>query len=184
MKKISLLFLFIPLFMAFQCETGEPCNINNITKEKQGLITVENLQVSYNVGDIIWLNSNLERIQNFDNTSETTDLFSYTLDYSFGIQFYKSSVYNSSIYLCLDENTTEITNGSLGSFCNLFVYEKVDDFLNCRVGIKLLETGNYKIELSRIQTFRENGLNCEDTSINIDTSFSNNNEQYFNFTVE
>jgi hypothetical protein len=92
-------------------------------------------------------------------------------------------VYNPEIYLCLDENTTEITNGSLSN-CNLFVYEKVGNNLKSRVGIKLLETGNYKISIYNIASFRESGLNCNDKAIDINTTFSNNNEQMISFTVQ
>lgn len=80
MKKIVLVFFISHLFLAFQCGTEEPCSAKIIVKFKPQLITIENLQPIYNVGDIIWFNSTLERIQNFENPNETIDLYSYPLD--------------------------------------------------------------------------------------------------------
>lgn len=183
MKKIIILILIVsPLFMAFQCEPPEPCSPSILQKNKPNLINIENLQTSYNLGDIIWLNSNLDRNQVFENSTETIDLFNYPLDYAYSIQFNKSSVYNPSIYLCVDENTSEITNGSIKN-CNLLVYEKVGDVLKSRVGIKLLETGSYELSVYNISTFRETGLTCGDTALDIHTTF-NNNQQLITFTVQ
>ncbi len=186
MKKIALLLFITPLFLAFQCEPDDSCSAEITQKEKPNLITIENLQTTYNVGDIIWFSSTLERNQNFENPSETIDLYSFPLDYGFGIQFYKSSVYNPEIYLCLNSTTTEIAlgnlNGTLG--CNLFVYEKIGDELKCRIGVKLLETGNYKLTIYNITTFKETGLNCGDKGLDINTTFSNNNQQEINFIVQ
>ncbi|CAM3706377.1 hypothetical protein FLGE108171_11450 [Flavobacterium gelidilacus] len=182
MKKALLLFLIIP-FMAFQCEPGEPCEPAIKQKSKPNLITVENLQTNYIVGDIIWLNSSLEKNQLFENPNETIDLLSYPLDYALGFQFYKSSLYSTDTYLCIDESSSEVTIGSNNN-CNTFVYEKDGDFLKSRVGIKLLETGNFKIILSSISTFRETGLNCGDNALDIYTTFSNNNQNSITFIVQ
>ena len=184
MKKL-LLILLTPLFFAFQCEP-EPCMPIVTQKSKPQLITIENLQSTYQVGDILWLTSTLARSQNFENPNEIVDLFSYNLDFAFGLNFYKSSIYNPEISLCLDSNTTEITQGNLNEnlSCNLFVYEKIGNELKCRIGIKLLETGNYKLSIFNIANFRENGLNCEDKGLDIFTTFSNNNQQMIQFSVQ
>ena len=186
MKKIVFLILITPLFLAFQCGPGDPCFAKIAQKAKPNLITIDNLQDTYTVGDIIWLSSTLERIQNFENPNETIDLFSFPFDYGFGIKFYKSSVYNPEIFLCLNNNTTEIVYGSLNETlgCNLFVYEKIGNVLKCRIGVKLLETGNYKLSVYDISTFRELGLNCNDKGLDINTTFSNNNQQEITFTVQ
>ena len=128
MKKLLLLFLLSPIFLAFQCEPGEPCTAKITQKSKPNLITIENLQATYNVGDIIWLNSTLEKNQNFDNPNETIDLFSYPLEYAFGIQFYKSSIYNPQIYLCLNSTTTEISIGNLNALQTVGYRELFDYF--------------------------------------------------------
>jgi hypothetical protein len=182
MKKIIIIVLLFPFLIATQCEE-EPCLPIIKQRNKPNLITVENLQSTYNVGDILWINSTLERNQAFDNPNETIDLFDYPLDFEFGLQFYKLSVYNPEIYLCLNENTTVITNGSLNT-CNLFVYEKIANTLKCRIGIKLLEPGNYKISIFNIATFRNSGLTCDDQGLDIYTTFSNDNLQNINFTVQ
>ena len=186
MKKNILLLFVAPLLLAFQCEPNDPCYPKITQKSKPNLITIENLQNTYDIGDIIWFNSTLDRIQNFENPNETIDLFSFPLDYGFGIQFYKSSVYNPEIFLCLNDNTTEIAHGSLNETlgCNLFVYEKSDTELKCRIGIKLLESGNYKLSIYNISNFRNTGLNCNDKGLDINTTFSNNNQQEINFTVQ
>jgi len=183
MKKLFLLLAISPFLVAMQCEPGEPCTAEVSQKYKESLITIENLQNTYSIGDIIWLSSTLDKYQTFSNPNETIDLFSYPLDFEFGIQFYKSLVYNPEIYLCLDENTTESTLGYLNG-CNLFVFEKIGDNLKSRVGIKLLETGNYKISIFNIATFRNSGLTCDDKGLDIYTTFSNNNLQTVNFTVQ
>lgn len=174
-----------PFLLATQCDP-EPCNIVVSRKNKENLITIENLQSTYNIGDIIWLNSTLDRNQDFNNPNQTIDLFSFPLDYAFGVQFYKVSIYNPEIYLCLDEDTTEITQGRLNenNGCNLFVYEKINDQLKCRVGVKLLETGNYKLSVYNISTFKNSGLDCGDKGLDINTTFSNNNLQNIIFTVQ
>jgi len=182
MKKIILILTLFPFLIAMQCEDNY-CYASIKQKTKPNLITVENFKAIYNLGDVIWLNSTLEKNQIFDYPNETIDLFSYPLEFEFGIQFYKSSVYNPQTYLCAGKNTTEFTNGYLNE-CNLFVYEKTDDKLKSRIGIKLLETGNFTITIHNIATFRNSGLTCEDKGLDINTTFSNNNEQSINFTVQ
>ena len=186
MKKLLLLLVISPLFLAFQCEPGDPCSAKISQKSKPNLITIENLQTTYAVGDIVWFTSTLDRVQNFENPNETIDLFSFPLEYGFGVQFYKSSVYNPEIFLCLNSTTTEISQGSLNGTmgCNLFVYEKIGDELKCRIGIKLLESGNYKLSIYNIATFKETGLNCDDIGLDIKTTFSNNNQQEISFIVQ
>lgn len=186
MKKIILVVFICHLFLAFQCGIEEPCLAKIIVKYKPQLITIENLQPIYNVGDIIWFNSTLERFQNFENSNETFDLYSYPLDYAFGLQFIKSSIYNPEISLCLNSTTTELSTGNLNETlgCNLCVYEKIGNELKCRIGVKLLEPGNYKISVFNISTFKETGLSCKDKGLSINTTFSNTNQQEITFTVE
>jgi hypothetical protein len=66
----------------------------------------------------------------------------------------------------------------------MFVYEKIGSELKCRIGIKLLETGNYTLSIYQISNFRETGLNCEDKRLDIATTFSNNNQQMIQFSVQ
>ena len=168
--------------MAFQCEP-EPCYPNTIQKAKPNLITIENLQPTYTVGDTVWISSSLDRNQQFENPSETIDLFNYPLDFEYYIQFTKSSVYNPEIYLCLNDVTTQVTQGSVEN-CGGIKYEKTNDAFKSRFGIKLLEPGTYKLSIYNIATSRDSGLTCEDTGLNIITTFSTIDEQNVSFVVQ
>lgn len=184
MKNLLRIFLLLPFLLAFQCEDDDPCSLKFTSKVKPNLISVENLQSTYNVGDTLWLSSEIERIQQFDN--ETIDILNFPEKIGFGIQFKKETSYsNEPIFICLDNNTVTFTQGYLflNYDCNRFIYDVNNSNLNCRVGIKLLEAGNFTIELNSIMNFRTNGNNCNDEVLEIKTNFIENQSLSIYFTV-
>lgn len=183
MKKLIKIFLFLPLLLAFKCGEEEDCFGKLSTYEKPNLITIDNLQTNYTIGDTLWISSNLEILQDFDGVNVDLLAFDDQIGYSFN--FYKNSVYNPEIYLCVDNTTTTFQNGNLINYwgCNQVAYERVNNELKSKVGIKLLESGNYRMEFYNINSFKENGYNCHEQKIQINTTISNLNGNIINFVV-
>jgi len=180
MKKSILVLLMCPLLFAMQCEPDDgPCG-KLIELEKEDLITIENLQTVYNLNDVLWLNSTVDRNQ--QSTSSNFDLFEFDDEFSFYIELKKVSVYNPNNYLYLNEETTIIDQGK--AFDNNFILTKDNDTFKNRIGVKLLEPGNYSLTIYNIGSYKQNRTDCDFTSFSIMTDFSEMDSNSFSFTVE
>lgn len=180
MKKTVLILLMCPLLFAMQCEPDdEPCG-NLVELEKKDLITVENLQAEYNLNDVLWLNSTVDRNQ--QSTSATFDLFEFDDELAFYIELKKASVYNPNNYLYLNEQTTVVDLGRAVE--NNFILTKDNNTFKSRIGIKLLEPGNYSLTIYNIGSYKPIGTDCNFTSFSIVTDFSGMDSSSFLFVVD
>lgn len=182
MKKLKFL-LFIPFLCAMQCDGEDPCGnpppsnyvVNNT------IISVENNATTFHVGDTIWINSVLNRNQSDVNTSHNLDLFDFDAKLSFNVNLLKTSSYNQDFSIVLNANHVVSDKGEV--IANSFIMvQEGDNFVN-RTGIKLLETGTFKINCFQIYSYRDN-YDCT-TRTDIGTTIMNaDNENYYNFIVE
>lgn len=183
MKNLLRICVLLPFLLAFQCGEEEPCFGKYTTIEIPSLITIENFEQNYNVNDTLWISSTLNQFQTLNN--ETIDLDTFDDEIGFGFQFYRSSVFNPEIFLCVSDETTNFQNGNLIDYygCNQVTYEKNGTEYKSKFGIKLVESGNYRLEFYNISSFKESGYDCNERVLQIKTSISNTNSNSFNFTV-
>ncbi len=182
MKKIFLLLAMIPFLFAFQCDPEpEPCGEFN-EFEKPDLVTIDNLQTTYQVGDLIWLSSTVDRFQVNPITETTYDLFSSDEKLAYYLEFSKTSLYNGSNFLNLNENTTIVEEGELD--WNTIILTKNNEQYKSKIGIKLLETGNYSIRLYNVSSFNRDRIGCNYTTYSMLTDFNGMESKVFTFEVE
>ncbi|HRZ31038.1 MAG TPA: hypothetical protein P5335_05965 [Flavobacterium sp.] len=182
MKKIVFLFALIPFLFAFQCDPEPgPCG-EFIEFEKSDLITIENQQTTYQVGDLIWLSSIVDRFQVNPITEASYDLFSSDQKLAYSLEFSKTSLYNGSIYLNINENTTVIEEGELD--WNTIVLTKNDTQFKSKIGIKLLEPGTFTLNIYNIGSFNPDRVGCNFTTYSMKTDFNGIESNLFTFEVE
>jgi len=179
MKNIVLLLFLTPFLLANRCnvDDGSLCDNETLRETQNNLFTIENPQEIYEVGDTLWINSELERNFSLESITRTVDLFDYG-ELSFHFNFDKTSVFDSSTYLCVNDETIEIINGVASARCNGLIYEKTETGFITRFGIKLLEVGNFSLLIKEIQS-----QNCITEDISIRTSF-NNDAEMITFEVQ
>ena len=182
MKKILFLLTFSPFLLAFQCDPEpEPCG-EYIEFEKPNLVTIENAQAIYSVGDVLWLTSAVDRNQINSNNGDLIDLFESNEKLSYYIDFRKSSAYNDYFNLYLNENTTIIEQGE--AYSNFIILLKDDEKFKSKIGVKLLEPGTYSLNLYNVATYNPDRVGCNFTSYSMITDFSGIESNLFTFVVE
>lgn len=150
MKKNNFLLLIISIVLllsSFQCEDDK---YYSKTIEVKNVFSIET-QANYTINDLIYFNAGLPRFVAENNFATPLDLLLTT----------KSTMYKFSFNLFKKNNNNEWENFSINS--NNFVTDKgiVEQFFTCkcilntsnniyefRSGIKLTETGEYKLEIS------------------------------------
>lgn len=182
MKKIIFLIALSPFLFAFQCDPEpEPCG-EFIEFEKPDLITIDNQQTVYQVGDILWLTATVDRNQVNPITEATYDLFSSDEKLAYYLEFSKTSLYNGSNFLYLNENTTIVEAGELD--WNTIILTKQNEQYKSKIGIKLLETGTYSLFLYNVSSFNRDRIGCNYITYIMNTDFSGMDSKVFTFTVE
>jgi len=181
MKKIVLLIVLIPFIFAFQCDSEtEPCG-NFVEFQKPDLVTIENPQETYELGDVLWLTSEVDRNQFSTETGASIDLFQSNNQLYYYIDLQKSSAYNGYFYLYLNENTTIIEHGEMESNNVILVQE--GNYFKSKIGIKLLEPGTYSINIYNIASFNPNQVGCNFTAYSMITDFNGLDSNLFTFEV-
>lgn len=181
-KKIILLLSLIPFLFAFQCDPEpEPCG-DYIEFYKPDLITIENEQLTYTVGDVLWLSSIVNRTQVNPNTGNSIDLFESDEKLAYYIDFRKNSYYNGYYPIYLNENTTVVESGAVN--WNNIILTKEGEQFKSKMGIKLLESGIYTINLYNVASYNPNRVGCNFTSYSMVTDFSGMDSNLFTFEVE
>ena len=108
-------------------------------------------------------------------------MFNFDDNLSFEITLLKTSNYSQDFSIALNENHVVVNKGQVVSNSFILVKEG-DNFVN-KTGIKLLETGNFKIGNSEISSAREN-FGCNIIT-HIGTKIINSDaENYYNIIVE
>ncbi|MEZ0006775.1 hypothetical protein ABH942_002152 [Flavobacterium sp. 28YEA47A] len=179
MKKILLLLALCPILLATQCDPDDaPCG-RLIEMQKDDLITIENLHTEYSLNDVLWLNASVDRNQQTSNS--TFDLFEFNDKLGYYVELKKESVYNQNNFLFLSEQTTVIAQGE--SDGNTFILTKDGNSFKNRIGIKLLEPGNYRLTIYNLGSYLPYRTDCNFTSFSISTDFNEMDSNTFSFTV-
>jgi hypothetical protein len=182
MKKLATLFAFTPFLFAFQCDSeSESCG-TFFEFEKSNLVTIENPQETYAVGDVLWLSSTVDRHQINSNTGNSIDLFESDDNLSYSIEIKKASIYNGFDPIFLNENTTIVEVGAIDY--NTIILVKDGEQFKSRIGIKLLEPGSFNIYLYNVSSFDPLQIGCNYTHYSMVTDFSGLNSRAFAFIVE
>lgn len=179
MKKILLLLVLCPILLATQCDPDDaPCG-RLIEMQKNDLISIENHPAEYNLNDVLWLNASVDRNQQTSNS--TFDLFEFNDKLAYYVELKKESVYNQNNFLLLNEQTTIVNQGE--SDGNTFILTKDGNSFKNRIGIKLLESGNYTLTIYNIGSHIPNRTDCNFTSFSILTDFNEMDSNTFSFVV-
>lgn len=154
MKKLKFLF-FIPLLCAMQCEPNDPCGNrppdNYVINDN--LIAIENNSGIFQVGDTLWMNTVINKNQIDINSSKNLNLFNFDDKLYFEINLYKMSSYNQNLLIYLNQDHVVADKGEV-QFNSFILVKEGDNYVN-RVGIKLLESGSFKIQNSYINSYRQ-----------------------------
>ena len=183
MKKLVILFTLIPFLLAFECDSDSDSCGTFFEFEKSNLVTIENLQETYAVGDVLWFSSTVvDRNQINSNTCNSIDLFASDDKLSYSIEFRKASIYNGFDPIFLNENTTIVEVGAIDY--NTIILVKEGEQFKSRIGIKLLEPGSFTIYLYNVSSFDPLQIGCNYTHYSMVTDFSGLNSREFAFMVE
>jgi len=178
MKKLTFL-LFIPLFCATTCD-DDPCENNVKYITNHDLIKVEENETIYNIGDTLWLNTTVSRIQMLQNGQSTYDLFNENQTFAYYLSMFKNSNLGNDYQVYLSsENLISIKGNAESNYFTLV--KENDNFVN-RTGIKLVESGSFNINVSDISSYGSGGCNF---STQIQTKILNSDEYgNYNFNVQ
>ncbi|WP_395053847.1 hypothetical protein [Flavobacterium sp.] len=191
-KKLAGLFL-ITLFIA-SCNTNDDGFYNTEYVTIPGLVTIEELDIPYNVNDYIYINSNFERLQSQANQSTLLDLRKSTGNapsFSFTFQLEKK-VGNDWQFITPTASEVDIQKGQMvygGFFSANSVFSSIDDEYQFRAGIKLTSAGQYRISFGYNSSSSAVELRSDSTGnnifLNITSSSTNSLDSngYYNFTV-
>lgn len=176
--------MFIPFLNVGMCGgTDDDCEgarVNYI--ENNNLVTVQANSNHFEIGDTLWINTIVNKNQ-FDITSNSTvNLFDIDKELSLEISYERASAYDQYFQINLNEEAIVSNKGQV--IVNSFILVKEgDNFVN-RSGIKLLETGNFRITDYDINSYNIESR-CSDPRSNIGTRISNaNNGEFYEFSVE
>jgi hypothetical protein len=182
MKKLVLLLSLIPFLFAFQCDPEpDPCG-TYVEFQKQDLVTVENPQATYALGDVLWLFSTVDRTQVNPTTGNSIDLFESDEKLAYYIDLRKNSNYNGYYPIYLNENTTVVESGEVN--WNNIILTKEGEQFKSKMGIKLLESGIYTINLYNVASYNPDRMGCNFTTYSMVTDFSGIESNLFTFEVE
>ncbi|WP_296150978.1 hypothetical protein [uncultured Flavobacterium sp.] len=176
MKKLIFL-LFIPVFCATTCD-DDPCDDNGYSFVNYDLVKVKENQTSYAVGDTLWLDAVVSRNQILQYNQSNYDLFSKNETLSYFLNMFKNpSSGNGQVFL----NTENLISIKGKAENNHFTLTKEGNTFANKTGIKLTESGNFKISVDDISSYGSSGCN---SSVQIQTKILNSDEDNnFNFNV-
>ncbi|WP_291115824.1 hypothetical protein [Flavobacterium sp. UBA6135] len=182
MKKIIFILALFPFLLALRCvEDDAPCG--GFTEiEKPDLITIENSQPVYNMNDVLWLSSTVDRFQTINESNTTVDLFAKDEKLSYYIELIKLSAFNDFNYIFLNQNSTIIEQGE--ALFNTIILVKDGEQYKSKIGIKLLESGTYTLKITNISSYHVEPVGCNYTVFAMYTDFNGIESNTFTFEVE
>ena len=197
MKKVKLPFLFVLCLITF---TG--CNTNDNSFYYEEYLTIPNLtqiqtQSSYAVGDYLFINSNINRLQSETGQNTLLDLRKSTGNAtSFDFTYLLEKQIDATNWALVDASPANIilTSGGFtyetGNFYNAnALFNPISDKYEFNVGIKLTSSGNYRLSFGYNSSstnsveYRSNSVG-NNLFMNINSIISNlDTSGYYNFTV-
>ena len=191
MKNIKLLFLAIVATVSFSSCGDDDEFYNSKYISIPNLIAIEN-QPDYQVGDVLYLNTNFSKLLTEPGQSTPLDIFKTTdgASFSFYYGLEKRNLDSSWTPINL-ENKTILDQGKVfdGDYSiGQAIYNPATQTYQFRAGIPLQETGNYRIffGLSDASHLELTSINSSKRSIylSIKTTANNLTGGFYNFTVE
>jgi hypothetical protein len=194
MKTIKyFLLLTLGLFITSSCDTNDDGFYNTVYLHSQNLVAIET-QPSYTVGDKLYVNADFSRYQ--DETGQTQKLDVYKTTGNAG-EFNFSYVLERKIdavnweLVEIQTNQLDIIKGNAISGSYVYgscLYNSVDESYEYKVGLPLLQTGEYRLSFGYNSNSNEAELQSNSTGLNlfmtIFTTVNNlNSEGYYTFTV-
>lgn len=192
MKNIKLLFLAIVATVSFSSCGDDDEFYNSKSISIPGLIEIEN-EPNYEVGDVLYLNTNFSKLLTEPGQSAPLDIFK-TTDGATSFSFYYGlekrnpdntwTAVNLENKMILDQGEVFDGDYSIGQA----IFNPVTQTYQFRAGIPLQETGNYRIffGLSDASHLELTSVNSSKRSIylSIKTTANNLTDGFYNFTVE
>ena len=191
MKNIKLLFLAIVATVSFSGCGDDDEFYNSKYISIPNLIAIEN-QPDYQVGDVLYLNTNFSKLLTEPGQSTPLDIFKTTdgASFSFYYGLEKRNLEGSWTPINL-ENKTILDQGKVfdGDYSiGQAIYNPATQTYQFRAGIPLQETGIYRIffGLSDASHLELTSVNSSKRSIylSIKTTANNLTGGFYNFTVE
>lgn len=197
MKIVKLTSLFVLFLVIF---TG--CNTNDNSFYYEEYLTIPNLtqiqtQSSYVVGDYLYINSSINRLQTESGQNTLLDLRKSTGNAtSFDFTYLIEKQIDATNWALVDASPANIilTTGGFtyetGNFYNAnAVFNPISDKYEFRAGIKLTSAGNYRLSFGYNSSstdsveYRSNSVGTN-LFMNINSPISNlNADGYYTFTV-
>jgi hypothetical protein len=192
MKTIKYTFFFAmaTLLMAAECTSGDEEFYNSVYTTVPNLVTVET-QPSYNVDDVLWVNSIFSRYLSEPNQSTPLDIYKTTNSDQFSFLYSIEKQYSDNTWRNIANDNLFVLDKGLVTINNYItayaIFNPTEQIYEYRGGIKLTEAGTYRIGFFA----GYNGLNFDlisDSSTNftfltIATSANNLDSGYYTFTV-
>ncbi len=184
-KRLFAALICLLLFTAGMCE-DERESYYSKTLNIPNIIDIEN-QINYQINDLIYFNAQFSRFLPEPGYTNPLDIFINNKSdrYYIGYSLEKKTAYNNWSYLDLNGNIIadkgEITN--ISAIC---VLNNTTNNYEFRGGIKLLETGNYRLNISTYLTPSNNFNYYNDKIIQIQiytTVVDYVNSNTYEFTV-
>ena len=178
--KHFLLAIFGIIFLSSTTCENDYNDINVKNLYIPNLIEIET-QPSYNVNDILYINSYFSRYLPEDGYSTLLDIYKTTGSdrYCFRFSLEKKSAYNT--WSNLDVNTSLIIDKGEFQYGAICVLNNVTNKYEFRAGIPLLEAGQYRIS---IESYLNQYSYSNKVNVYIKTTVNDlDNEGFYNFTV-
>lgn len=188
--KHTVLSSFVILFTLSGCSRDDDEFYNSFYTNIQGLVTLET-QDSYEINDVLWINTdNFSRFLNEPGQSTLLDVYTTSKAQRFKFTFYlEKQIGNNWELINIGNNFVS----ELGTVNEIFgvtayaIYNQADEKYEFRTGIRLTESGNYRLSFpsgynyTNFDMISENP--AESTYLTIATTFSNLNGNEYTFTV-
>ncbi len=188
MKKIVLLAF---AFLLSNCDTNDDGFYNNVFINVPNLVSIENPETSYSVGEKLYVSSQFPRIL---NDGALIDIFQTTGANEFVFTYIIEKRINSTEWevVSVNDNQLDIVKGNAqnGSFVYAICqFNTVSNLYEYRVGFPLLTAGTYRmsfgynseskdsVELRSLSPSKRLVLNIDSEISGLDTN------GYYNFTV-
>lgn len=191
MKAIkTVLFAFIGLALFTGC-SGDDDFYNAKYLSIPNLIEIEH-QETFNVGDVLWVNTNFSRFLDEPNQTTPLDIYQTTggASFSFVYGLEKKAADGTWIQISLENSMIEDQGGLISDYFAIAesIYNPATETYDFRAGIPLTEAGEYRIvfgftEVSRLELTSNNPTDSA-TYLNIQTTANNLTNSYYNFNVE
>ena len=192
MKTIKYTFFFTlaTLLMAAECTKGDEEFYNAVYTSVPNLVNVET-QASYNVNDILWVNSNFSQFLSEPNQATPLDIYKTTNSNQFSFLYtIEKQTSNSTWQNIANEDQFVLDYGlvSINNYITAYaIYNASAKEYNYRGGIKLTEAGTYRIGFFAGYNGQNFDLISDSstafTFLTIATSANNLDSGYYTFTV-